>query len=449
MVRRVRQTRAASKAIRTSSPSSKELYVVGIGASAGGLEALRPFVANLPASANLAFVVAQHLSPQHRSMMVELLSRETKIPVVGINNGVSIRPNTIYIAPPNSDVFYRSGKLVLRTPLESIGPKPSIDHFFSSLATGLGPLAIAIVLSGTGSDGANGLRAVKAHGGITFAQEPSSAKYESMPRAAMTIGGADLILPPTEIAGKLAVIAQGHSLNLGLAEKADDGGNTFQTIIRHIRRQTGIDFSKYKEGTLRRQIARRMSALQIGTLKEYISYIEHHREEIEILSKNFLISVTSFFRDKEAFSALGKLLDKIVKEKRNGDSLRIWAPGCATGEEAYSIALLLASKARQRLGGLRVQIFGTDIDGAATTQARRGEYAESSVINLQGNLLHNYFANNGRLFRIDKTIRDMVVFSRHDVAQDPPFKNMDLISCRNLLIYFKPSLQEQLFKLFH
>lgn len=465
MARRASQTRASSKTARASPPSSKapprsskasppaskqeEIYVVGIGASAGGLEALRPFVANLPTSANLCFVVAQHLSPQHRSMMVELLSRETKIPVVGINNGVSIRANTIYIAPPNCDVFYRSGKLVLRAPLESIGPKPSIDHFFSSLASGLGPRAIAIVLSGTGSDGANGLRAVKAQGGITFAQEPSSAKYESMPRAAMTIGGADLILPPTEIAGKLTVIAQGHSLNLGLAEKTDDGGNTFQTIIRHIRRQTGIDFSKYKEATLRRQIARRMSALQVGTLKDYIAYIEHHREEIEILTKNFLISVTSFFRDKEAFNALGKLLDKIVKEKRSGDTLRIWVPGCATGEEAYSIALMLASKARQRLAGLRVQVFGTDIDGVATAQARRGEYAESTVINLQGNLLHNYFANNGRLFRIDKSIRDMVVFSRHDVAQDPPFKNMDLISCRNLLIYFKPSLQEQLFKLFH
>jgi two-component system CheB/CheR fusion protein len=448
MSRRAQPIPASSEPSRPSSQKD-ELYVVGIGASAGGLEALRPFVANLPASANLCFVIAQHLSPQHRSMMVELLSRETKIPVLCINNGVSIRANTIYIAPPNSDVFYRNGKLVLRTPLESIGPKPSIDHFFSSLASGLGARAIAIVLSGTGSDGANGLRAVKAHGGITFAQEPSSAKYESMPRAAMTIGGADLILPPKEIAGKLAVIAQGHNLNLGLAEANEDGGGTFQTIIRHIRRQTGIDFSKYKEATLRRQIARRMSALQIGALKEYIGYIEHHRDEIDILTKNFLISVTAFFRDKESFTALGKLLDKIVKEKRTGESLRVWVPGCATGEEAYSIALLLAGKAGARLNGLRVQIFGTDIDGLATAHARRGEYAESSVINLKGNVLHNYFANSGRLFRIDKTIRDMVVFSRHDVAQDPPFKNMDLISCRNLLIYFKPSLQEHIFKLFH
>ena len=423
--------------------------MVGIGASAGGLEALRPFVANLPASGNLSFVIAQHLSPQHRSMMVELLSRETKIPVVAINNGVTIRPNTIFIAPPNSDVFYRSGKLVLRAPLESIGPKPSVDHLFNSLATGLGARAIAIVLSGTGSDGANGLRAVKAHGGITFAQEPSSAKYDSMPRAAMTIGGADLILPPTEIAGKLAVIAQGHKLHLGLAEKIDDGGGTFQTIIRYIRRQTGIDFGKYKEATLRRQVARRMSALQISTLKDYVGYIENHRDEIDTLTKNFLISVTAFFRDKESFATLGKVLDKIIREKRNGDALRIWVPGCATGEEAYSIALLLATKAQTRLNGLRVQIFGTDIDGHATTQARRGEYAESSIVNIKGDILHNCFANNGRLFRIDKTIRDMVMFSRHDVVQDPPFKNMDLISCRNLLIYFKPNVQEHIFRLFH
>ncbi len=464
MSRRAQPKRTSSKPVQSRSKASQpslnskarqpslkknDLYVVGIGASAGGLEALRPFVANLPTSANLCFVIAQHLSPQHRSMMVELLARETKIPVVGINNGVSIKPNTIYIAPPNSDVFYRTGKLVLRAPLESIGPKPSIDHFFTSLASGLGARAIAIVLSGTGSDGANGLRAVKAHGGITFAQEPSSAKYDSMPRAAMTIGGADLILPPKEIAGKLAVIALGHKLHLGLVENTDDSGGTFQTIIRHIRRQTGIDYSKYKEATLRRQIARRMSALQINALKDYIGYIEHHREEVDVLSKNFLISVTAFFRDKESFATLGKTLDQIIKEKRDGAPLRIWVPGCATGEEAYSIALLLATKARTRLNALRVQIFGTDIDDHATAYARRGEYPESSVADLRGNILHNYFGTSGRLFRIDKTIRDMVMFSRHDVVQDPPFKNMDLISCRNLLIYFKVNMQEHLFKLFH
>ncbi|NVO14818.1 MAG: PAS domain S-box protein [Rhodoplanes sp.] len=445
----VRKSAANDDAAVDTSGSRGGLYVVGIGASAGGLEALRPFVAALPTSSNLCFVVAQHLSPQHRSMMVELLGRETKIPVLGINNGVTVKPNTIYIAPPNSDVFYRAGKLVLRTPLETIGPKPSIDHFFTSLAGGLGARAIAIVLSGTGSDGANGLRAVKAHGGITFAQEPASAKYESMPRAAMTVGGADLVLPPKEIAGKLAVIAQGHDLHLGLAEKSDDGGGTFQTIIRFIRHHTGIDFSKYKEATLRRQIARRMSALQIGALKEYIGYIEVHRDELDILTKNFLISVTSFFRDKESFATLGKTLDKIIKEKRAGEALRVWVPGCATGEEAYSIALLLASKPQARIGSLRVQIFGTDIDALATAHARRGEYAESSVINLNAAMLHNHFSNSGRLFRIDKAVRDMVVFSRHDVVQDPPFKNMDLISCRNMLIYFKPTLQEHIFKLFH
>ncbi|MFD2181217.1 chemotaxis protein CheB [Rhodoplanes azumiensis] len=447
-----RASRRTAPAADSPAPADTKtgLYVVGIGASAGGLEALRPFVAALPRSSNLCFVVAQHLSPQHRSMMVELLGRETKIPVVAIDNGVTVKPNTIYIAPPNSDVFYRNGKLVLRAPLEGVGPKPSIDHFFTSLAAGLGPRAIAIVLSGTGSDGANGLRAVKAHGGITFAQEPTSAKYESMPRAAITTGGADLVLTPKEIAGKLDVVAQGHDLHLGLAEKADgDGGGTFQNIIRYIRHHTGIDFSKYKEATLRRQIARRMSALQVRTLKDYVGYIDQHRDELDTLAKNFLISVTSFFRDKDCFTALGKILDKILAEKRPGDPLRIWVPGCATGEEAYSIALLLASKSSARIGALKVQIFGTDIDAAATSHARRGEYADSSVINLGAAMRHNHFTNNGRLFRVDKAVRDLVVFSRHDVVQDPPFKNIDLISCRNLLIYFKPALQEHIFKMFH
>jgi two-component system CheB/CheR fusion protein len=426
-----------------------DLRVVGIGASAGGLEALRPLVAALPDSSNLCFVIIQHLSPQHRSMMVDLLARETKIPVRAIASGVVLKPNTIYVTPPNCDVLYRNGRLLLRAPLEAKGPKPSIDQFFASLASGLGARAVAIVLSGTGSDGANGVRAVKAHGGVTFAQDPSSAKYESMPRAAMMIGGADLILTPKEIAGKLGLMAQGQDLHLEMTGQVDASASAFQTVIQHVRRHTGIDFSKYKETTLRRRIARRMSALKIRVLNDYVAHIDEHREEIDALAKSFMISVTSFFRDKEAFAAIESVLDKLIAEKKSGDMLRIWVPACATGEEAYSIALLLAKTTQARRISLRVQIFGTDIDALSTTQARRGEFSAASVAHLDRTLVRNYFVKSGREYRIDKSVRDMVMFSRHDVVTDPPFKNIDLISCRNLLIYFKPTLQEHIFKAFH
>jgi two-component system CheB/CheR fusion protein len=447
--KKVRKGTKSAAAPAREGDTADDLYVVGIGASAGGLESLRPLVANLPTDSNLCFVIAQHLSPQHRSMMVQLLARETKLPVAAIINGVAVKRNTIYIAPPNCDVDYRDGRLVLRTPIESMGPKPSIDKLFISLATSLGDRAIAIVLSGTGSDGANGLRAVKAHGGITIAQEPATAKYESMPRAAISIGGADLVLSATEIATKLVSIAKRHRHHLGLIEKPGVADDAYIQVLRHIQRHTSIDFGKYKETTLRRQIARRMSALQVGSLIDYVGVLENNGEEINILAKNFLISVTQFFRDRDSFTALGKLLEKIIKDKQPDEPLRIWVPGCATGEEAYSIALLLATKAKTRLDRMRVQIFGTDVDELATAHARRGEYSESSVSGLSAAILKRYFSSTGRLFRVEKEIRNMVVFSRHDLVQDPPFKQIDLVSCRNLLIYFKPVLQEHVFRLFH
>ncbi|BBF91949.1 chemotaxis protein CheB [Blastochloris tepida] len=429
-------------------PEQDDLRVVGIGASAGGLEALRPLIAALPESSNLCFVIIQHLSPQHRSMMVDLLARETRIPVRSITNRTALKPNVIYVTPPNCDVLYRSGKLILRAPLDEKGPKPSIDQFFASLAAELAGRAIGVVLSGTGSDGANGIRAIKAHGGITFAQDPVTAKYESMPRAAIMTGGADIVLPPKEIAAKLGLTAKGQDLHLEMTERAS-GVSPFHALIQVVRRHTGMDFSNYKETTLRRRIGRRMATLKIKNLKDYVSHIDTHREEIDVLAKSFMISVTSFMRDTEAFAALEPVLEKLAAKKQTGETLRIWVPACATGEEAYSIALLLAKKTLVRHDAPRVQIFGTDIDTLATMQARRGEFTSASVAHLDRALLRNHFVKAGNVHRISKFVRDMVVFSRHDVVNDPPFKNIDLISCRNLLIYFKPALQERILKLFH
>ncbi|MGB0670115.1 MAG: chemotaxis protein CheB, partial [Rhodospirillales bacterium] len=421
--------------------------VVGIGASAGGLEALRPFVANLPEVSNLAYIVAQHMSPQHRSMMVELLARESTIPVEEAKTGTQLRPNTIYVAPPNSDVMVQDDKVILRKPLTEIGPKPSVDKFFTSLAEYVGERAIGVVLSGTGSDGAHGVRAIKAAGGISIAQTPESAKYGSMPQAAIR-AGADLILEPPKIAMQLMSIATRPRMALqDTPEPSDEGA--VESIIRNINRVTGMDFSNYKESTIHRQIERRMVAHQIQTLDGYREATANNEDELRQLAQNFLICVTSFFRDANAFKALRAVVVDMLSRKRVGDPIRIWVPGCATGEEAYSIAILLSEILGNNLSKYRIQIFATDINTEATAFGRRGQYPETSVDGLPKEILDRYFTAVDRVFHVDRVIRDMVVFARQDLAQDPPFVRIDLISCRNLLIYFKPNLQERIFKIFH
>ncbi len=427
---------------------SGPLYYVGIGASAGGLEALRPFVANLPTHANMTYIVAQHMSPDHRSLMVELLSRETRLNVLEATNNLPPLADTIYVAPPNADITVANGRLRISKPTNTVGPKPSVDRFFMSLADDQEDHAIGIILSGTGSDGARGIKAIKAAGGISIAQEPKSAKYDSMPNAAIRAGGTDLVLPPQEIANQLRSIVQWP--RAPIVEDADETPpSTIRGIIQQISTHTGMDFSNYKDATITRQIMRRMAAMQIPSLEAYGEYIGKRRQELNELASNFLICVTSFFRDPESFEALRKELRELLKNKRPGDDIRFWMPGCATGEEVYSLAILLAEELGDQRDKYRIQLFATDINGEAVSMARAGLYPEAALSGIDSALIARYFTVQDGMYLVDKSLRDMTLFARQDLVQDPPFVRLDMISCRNLLIYFKPELQDRVIKVFH
>ncbi len=424
------------------------LYYVGIGASAGGLEALRPFVANLPQHANMTYILAQHMSPDHRSLMVELLGRETSLNVAEAKNDMQPMADVIYIAPPNTDVTLVRGKLMISKPTNTVGPKPSVDRFFISLADDQEDRAIGIILSGTGSDGARGIKAVKAAGGITIAQEPKSAKYDSMPVAAIRVGGADLVLPPHEIAAQLQAIVERPRAPFG-GEPDETPPNTIREIVRQIAAHTGMDFSNYKEATIQRQIMRRMAALQISDLDAYGAHIAKNRRELSELASNFLICVTSFFRDRDSFEGLRRVMRDMLSTKKPGDDIRIWIPGCATGEEVYSLAIMLVDELGMEKDKYRIQLFATDINNDAVATARAGIYPESALSELDSKLIERYFSAQEGMYRIDRSLRDMTLFARQDLVQDPPFVRLDMVSCRNLLIYFKSELQERVMKIFH
>ncbi|SDE06001.1 chemotaxis protein CheB [Rhodospira trueperi] len=425
------------------------LTVVGVGASAGGLEALRPFVANLSAQSNMAYVIVQHMAPQYRSMLVQLLSRETSLPIKEIEHGSLLEPNTVHICPPNKDVRLSGDRLVLKEPSAPHGPKPSVDVFFSTLADSRGPNAIGVILSGTGSDGSQGVRAIKAHGGLTVAQLPSTAKYDGMPTAAIETGCIDLRLAPHEIGAELASIMRFPRAVMLTAGDADHSDDTMGSIFQLVRERTDIDFSKYKPSTIRRRLERRLAANRIETLDAYLEFVKRNRDELNLLTKDILISVTSFFRDEKAFAEVDEVLGEIIAAKQAGESLRLWIPGCATGEEAYSFAMLLADRMAGNPRGLKVQIFATDVDLDAMAHARRGIYSETTVESLDRRFVKRHFEPIGQAFQVRKEIRDMVVFARQDLAKDPPFVRVDLISCRNLLIYFDAGLQDQVLRTFH
>lgn len=424
------------------------LYFVGIGASAGGLEALRPFVANLPESANMTYIVAQHMSPDHRSLMVELLGRETKLKVEPAQNNLRPLQNTIYVAPANTDIAINDGKLRLTKPSNTIGPKPSVDRFFMSLAEEREDKCIAIVLSGTGSDGAHGIKAIKAAGGITIAQDPRSAKYDSMPNAAIRIGGADLVLPPSEIAVQLRSLIRRPRTPI-VEEQDELPPSSLRGIIHQIATHTGMNFASYKDTTLSRQIMRRMTAKQIPSIEEYGKLLSKNESELRELANNFLICVTSFFRDPATFDSLRKELKTILEQKQPGDDIRIWVPGCATGEEVYSVAILLMENLGENINQHRIQLFATDINTDAIHTARSGLYPETALAKVNDALIKNYFTVQNGMYQVDKRLKEMILFARQDLTQDPPFVRLDLICCRNLLIYFKPEMQDKVMKIFH
>ncbi|MBU1775425.1 MAG: PAS domain S-box protein, partial [Gammaproteobacteria bacterium] len=365
-------------------------YLVGIGASAGGLEALSALIAALPTDLGISYVVLQHLSPTHRSMMAQLLGRETAMAVQEVENGVQPEPDTIYVAPASNNVKLRDGCFELIEGPREATPRPSVSMFFTSLAEEKTEDAIGVILSGTGSDGSAGLRDIKAAGGYTFAQDPQTAKYTGMPQSAIDTGCVDWVLSPEGIAKEIAIIARSHG-SITVANKPPVGATTLKKLLIKVKQQTRIDFSGYKEGTLWRRIERRMAATHVGNLDDYLTLVDANPEELEHLGKDILISVTAFFRDPASFAALRTLLQGIVQTKRPGDEIRIWVPACATGEEAYTLAIILAEMLGPNVNQFRIQIFATDIDLNALAIARKGSYPESALVDLEPGLAIRYF----------------------------------------------------------
>ncbi len=437
-----------SEALPEQDGSHQEHIIVGIGASAGGLEALRTLVPDLPRDANVIYVLAQHLDPKHSSMLVSILARETEMPVEEVMHGEDLQGGKFYIVPPAMDALYAKGRIHLEKAV-GIGPKPSIDRFFFSLSENHGARSVGIILSGTGTDGAHGIRAIKAEGGITIAQQESTAKFSNMPHAAISTGQVDLILPPDAIARKIQDFIEQPGNMLKLAQQGmADGEDEIGEILLLLLRQTNSDFRDYKRATLLRRLERRMTVHKCKELHEYIELLHQRPEELYELHNDILISVTSFFRDPDAFQGLRNCLPSLFQQKYMTD-LRIWVAGCATGEEAYSIAIMLSEFLGSRISNYKIQIFGTDLYEGVLSIARQGTYPKTALEDTPSNLVDKYFSQKEGSYQLIQQIRNMVVFAKHNLVCDPPFSNLNLITCRNVLIYFNQNLQKNVLDTFH
>jgi two-component system CheB/CheR fusion protein len=430
--------------------------IVGIGASAGGLAAFEAFFSGMPANTDpgMAFVLVQHLAPDHKSMLTELIRRYTRMQVFEVEDGMTVRPNCAYIIPPNRDMAFLNGTLQLLEPTAPHGQRMPIDFFFRSLALDQHEHSICIVLSGTGSDCTLGLRSIKGEGGMAMAQNPSSTEYDGMPCSALATGLVDYELPPAEMPAQLIAYVThsfGKPPRLG-ALSPSKTENATKKIFILLRTQTGHDFSQYKPSTVNRRIERRMAVHQIDSIDEYVKFLQTKQSELDALFRDLLIGVTSFFRDPEVFKALeSQVIPKLFLNKAAGSVIRVWSPGCSTGEEAYSIAILLQERLEALKQSFRIQVFATDIDSQAITVARNGLYPASIAVDISPDRLARFFVAepDGNAYRIHKGIRDMLIVSEQDVIKDPPFSKLDLISCRNLLIYMGADLQKKLIPLFH
>ena len=436
--------------------SVPDFPVVGIGASAGGLAAFEAFFSGMPVDKEpgMAFVLVQHLAPDHKSILTELIQKYTLMQVFEVEDGMEVKANCAYIIPPNRDMAFLKGTLQLLEPSAPRGQRLPIDFFFRSLAQDQRERAIGIILSGTGSDGMLGVRAIKGEGGLIMSQNPESTEYDGMPRSAISTGLVDFELPPAEMPDQLIsyVSHAFGTLPRVVSDKAKETEDSLKKIFVSLRSQTGHDFSQYKLNTIRRRIERRMAIHQIESLDRYVKYLHQDASEVETLFHDMLIGVTNFFRDPEAFKKLEEqIIPKLFAGRQDGDVIRIWLPGCATGEEAYSIAIILNEHLKLLQKSFKVLIFATDIDSRAIATARSGIYPASIAVDIAPERLALFFTaeSDSSTYRIHKEIRDMIVFSEQDIIKDPPFSNLDLISCRNLLIYMDANLQKNILPLFH
>ena len=438
----------------TRSSTSRPFPLVGLGASAGGLEALEQFLGHVPKGCGLGFVVVQHLDPTHKGILVELLQRSTSMPVLQIKDRMKTAPNHVYVIPPNRDLSILHGVLHLLEPAAPRGLRLPIDFFFRSLAADQQEQSIGVILSGMGSDGTLGLRAIKEKAGAVFVQTPASAKFDSMPRMAIDAGLADVIAPAEELPGKIIDYLKHIPLLVrpdhDLAEKDQ---SALEKVVILLRAQTGHDFSLYKKSTIYRRIERRMRLHQITRIADYVRYLRENSQESELLFKELLIGVTSFFRDPAVWEQLkDKVIPEILTTRPQGGTLRAWSAGCSTGEEAYSLAIVF-KEALERVKpskNLSLQIFATDLDKDAIDKARAGVYPANISADVSEERLRRFFVKKDHGdYSVKKEIREMVIFAPQNLVMHPPFTKLDFVTCRNLLIYLDTELQRKIIPLFH
>ena len=478
---------------RDESRASGSFPIVGIGASAGGLEAFSSLLKHLPLNTGMGFVLVQHLDPEHDSALTQLLARATSLPVDEVTNNLRVEPNHVYVIPPNTNLSIAAGVLTLRPRPKTRAPHRSIDFFLEALAVDQRERAIGVILSGTATDGTVGLEAMKAEGGITFAQD-DSARYDSMPRNAVAAGYVDFVQSPEDIANELARIAKHPAVGserstpaendrASATAHADDeqpqpsGGRGtprtgarqartdtdrdptetigaraeegFKKILLLLRNHSGVDFTLYKSSTIQRRITRRMVLTKHDTLERYAQFLRGNQKELGALYSDVLISVTSFFRNPDAFDVLQRDVWPSLLDERGNEPLRVWTLGCSTGQEAYSIAMSFVEAADKASRMRKLQVFATDLNETLLDKARAGLYAKTVAQDLSPDRLRRFFVEEEGGYRVSKALREMIVFARQNVMSDPPFSRLDMISCRNLLIYFEPELQKRMFPVFH
>lgn len=424
--------------------------IVGIGTSAGGLEAMEQFFSNMPLNSGMAFVVIQHLDPTHKGLLRELIQRITDMQVITVTDRLKVKPNCVYIIPPNSSMSILNGVLHLFEPVEVRGLRLPVDLFFRSLADDQQEKSIGIILSGMGSDGSAGLKAIKEKSGLVLVQDPASAKFDGMPRSAIESVLVDIVAPANELPEKLMAITR-QFVNIRISQEVIRDSSSLEKIILILRTQTGHDFSLYKKTTLYRRIERRMNVHSIEKIASYVRYLQENLSESEILFKELLIGVTSFFRDPDVWNKLiENTLPALFDRLPYGHILRAWIPGCSTGEEAYSLAIAFKeTMEKTNTKNFSLQIFATDIDSTAIEKARKGTYPQNISTDVSQNRLNRFFSKSDDQFRINNEIREMVVFAPQNVIKDPPFTKLDVLVCRNLLIYMESALQKKLISLFH
>lgn len=441
---------AKRKGRSTTRRKAEHCVVVGVGASAGGLDAYKQLLSTVSDSGGVAFVLVQHLDPTHESLMVELLSKHCPLPVLQVTDGMRVEPDHVYMIPPNKSLTLEGNEFRLEPPITTRGMRLPIDRFLQSLAKNRKERSIAVILSGTGSDGSEGVRAIKGEGGLTIAQKSEQAEYDGMPRAAEKTGAVDLILPIEEMNEAIIGYAA-HPYARVEAELplADASPSHLRAILSLLRAHTDQDFSRYKRGTLVRRIARRMSLRNVAEASEYLELLREEKEEIAALFRDMLIGVTRFNREPPAWEKLSQQMEKVLKDRPAGQPFRVWVPGCSTGEEAYTVAMMLFGLEQRNGSRFDLQVFATDIDSSAIETARRGRYHENVAQDLPEGWVEMYFQREGEQLSVKKRLRETCIFAVQNLLSDPPFSNLDLISCRNLLIYLESDVQQRVFDMFH